>query len=199
MDALDLVTEEGEAVGLVVGEGENIDQGAADRVLAGRRDEIDLLETVVVEGFPDLLERDFHPFFQGEEGFADFLFRREVLRQGFGVGHDDGKVISGGEDPFDGGGALDAEGGLVVALFDSLAAGGKVEDLVPFNQVVQVRGAVFRRFLGRQDDAVETAAGGLGKEEPAGGKEEAAAVDVTLPGKPLFYFFRLKRTYQHRR
>jgi hypothetical protein len=46
---------------------------------------------------------------------------------------------------------------------------------------------------------VEAAGSRLGEDEPAGGEEQAAAIDIPLPGQSLFYFFCLERTYQHRR
>lgn len=168
-DILDFVAPEGEAEGLAGGVGEDVDEGAANRELAGGAYEVDSFEAGGAEGFDDFVEAGGLAFFDGEDGAFHPRSGRYLLFQGVGIGYDEQQFAFVGEYLFEGGGALDAEGAFVVAALYPFSRFWEMEDDVAFGEVVKVATAVFGAFAVGQDDELQTLSGYLGGHKPTGG------------------------------
>ena len=128
-DALHLVAEEVDAVGVFGGEGEDVDDAAAQGVLSGFVDVVDALEAVAVEDFGD--EGHVYPFMSVElQGLVgQFGTGDDFLGQRVGIG-DDAEGSAGLLQAAQHLGAQYLVGGVLLSVLDGSAEGGGEEEHV---------------------------------------------------------------------
>ena len=167
MDLLHLIAEECQAIRMLQGIGEYVDNSASDGILARRRHEIDTLETLADENPAEFVIRNLIPHIDGHEGSRYLFLVRHRFFQGSRIGDDEQGTFSRIHDFADGRSALDTEGGFVIAPFYGAAAVRKEEYAVAFHQIIKVRAAILRRFPGGKDDEMGSFLDCLGYDEPA--------------------------------
>ena len=86
-ERVDLVVEELDAEGVLVGVGVDIHDAAAHGVLAGLHDKVDTVEVVLLEGLDDEVHIDLGSFGYAEGVARQGAFRHHLLIQGFRVAH----------------------------------------------------------------------------------------------------------------
>ena len=136
MDLLHLISEEGQAVGIFQGIGENVDDRTADGILPRGRYEVHTLEPLVSKDFLYFFVTDFLAGPDGEKRIGKFLFLRDEFFQRFRIGDDEKGILPRIHDLADGSRPLDAQGRLVIAPFHGAAAVWEEEDAVALDQVV---------------------------------------------------------------
>ena len=168
MDLLDLISEESEPIRMIQGIGEDVDDRAADGILARGRYEVHAFESQLHQRLAQGVVRYFLPHADGQERAGNlFLFGNRFF-QGRRISDDEQGTLTRIHHLADGGRALDAERGFVIASFDGAAAVRQEEDAVAFHQIIQVGAAIFRRFPGGKDDEMGSFIRDLGEDEPTG-------------------------------
>ena len=179
-DALHLVAEEVDAVGILRGEGEDVDDAAAHGILAGFVDIIHALEAVAVQHLGD--EGHVHPLvgvqLQGLVG--QFGARHHLLGQGVGIGDDaEGRV-----GPLQAAQHLGAQylvGGILLPVLDGAAERRGEEQHFRIAQhlhqvVIEIAG--FFHIAQDEDKRTEGLPGQHGGEERGRRAHEAPAIDM---------------------
>ena len=185
---VDLVAEEVHAVGFALGKGEDVDDAAAQRVLARLVDEVDLLESGVDQGVDQHLGR----------GAVTHRHANRIAAERLGVGHPLGQRLGIGAhhrisvvvrtEGRQSGRTLHHPLGILAAVGDgALVGGGEETDARLVEQVVEVVEQVGRRVavLGHEDvepPAAGDGRGGIERERPA---DQLLQVDGGAPASEL--------------
>jgi hypothetical protein len=167
MDLLDLIAEESQAVRMLQGIGENVDDSAADGILPRCRYEIDPLESLTDQDSAELIVRNLVAHIDRHERSRNLLLVRNRFFQGARIGNYIQRTFSRIHYLADGSRTLDAERGFVIAPLYGAAAVRKEEYTVAFYQIIEVRTAILGGFPVRKDDEMGSFFDCLGYYKPA--------------------------------
>ena len=197
VDLVHLVSEEGNAVGLIQGIGENIDDGTSYCILSGGRYKVCLLEAFFLKTGTETFVGKVFTDADGEKGAFQFFLGRYFFFQGFRIGDYEDSFIGPLENLSDSCRALNPQRRLVIAPFHALSRFGEKKHAVSLREVVKICAAVFGRFPGGKNNQVKIIRSYLGENRPAGRQEKPTAKYFRTILKLFLQQGRGFLTYQH--
>ena len=127
-DRIDLITEQIDSIGLIIGIGKNIDDTTSDRILTRLIDKIDPREVIIDQGLLDRFGREGIPHMDRQDTLPQPFHADHTLDQRFGIGTEHQIPLREGADRIECGGTLYHAGGILLVELDRTFVGCREEE-----------------------------------------------------------------------